>query len=405
MRPITPDPHHLWARRLSALLCAAVAAVIVLAPGPMTPVAWAQQNVAKAKQAYKEARKAYKDGDFAKAADLFEQAYEFDPKPALLFNIGQAYKEAGLYVQSYDYYTRYLEEVPGAPNTEDVQATLFELQQLMAAQMAMITIDADDGFDVFVDDETEARCQTPCIVNLHPGSHTIAVTGEKIEREEQVIEPKPQDEFIVSFTPKMRAEFVGKLLVTTDIENAMLMVDGMPQGILPIEAPLVMPPGTYPVNIMVGKEVKWRGTAVLRAGDITTLDIPLKDQGQPVAEGGQGLGTMGVTAFALWGVGAAALGAGAFFGLSANAIESDLDNQVGAGQGANADLIDQGETQKLYANVFMITGVAAVTTGVILYLLDDGAAEESSAPQAAGEFNGDLVPLEGGALLRIQTPF
>lgn len=390
-------------RPLTALCAVALFTATVAPPSALlTSTAFAQANPAKARAVYGKAKRAFQQKSYAEAAALFKEAYEYDPKPQLLFNIGQALKEAGELAEAESYYKRYLEELPEAPNRDEVLATLFTLQQVMAASMAMITIDTEEGLQVFVDQEPEPRCETPCIINVNPGPHVVAVVGERYEREEQSVAPEAQEELMLSFTPKLKPGFMGSLTVTTDVEGAVLMVDGRPAGKLPLLDPIPLEPGVYPVAVMVAGATKWTGTATVKADEVATLNVPLKDSLNDEDDGGGG-GTMRVVAFSLWGAGAVSLGAGALFGLSASSVESDLDAQLGRGEQPNSELIDQGESQALMANVFYLVGVAAIGTGVALYLLDGGDSEQGE-PTAQGPAT-DVVPLEGGALLRIQTPF
>ena len=107
-----------------------------------------------------------------------------------------------------------------------------------------------------------------------------------------------------------------------------------------------------------------------------------------------GLSTAAVLSF---GIGAAALGAGTFFGLSANQVEEDLAGQLKRGETPNTELIAHGEDQSLYANIFFAAGTAAVGTGLLLYFLQ-GEPDETSAST-------DVVISSEGAMIRIQTPF
>lgn len=50
---------------------------------------------------------AYESGDLESAIRLFEQAYELDPKPNLVFNIGRVYEELGDLQRAIDFYSRF----------------------------------------------------------------------------------------------------------------------------------------------------------------------------------------------------------------------------------------------------------------------------------------------------------
>ncbi len=364
--------------------------------------AQAQANPREARKAYQDAKKAYQNNEFDKAAELFKEAYDYDPKPELLFNIGQALKEAGQLAEAESYYKRYLDELPQAPNREDVLETLFELQQLVAAQMAVIAVEANrEGLNVFVDNEEEPRCQTPCIVNVNPGPHTIAVEGPNILRTVEAIEPAIQQEIKLRFEPQAAPDSPGTLRVSTDVTGAQLLVDGKPAGALPTLRPLELAPGAYPLAVSVKGVVQWSGSVQIEPGELSEVAVPLKAKLAAEQSESSGGDLMGMAAFSLWGVGAGSLVAGAFFGLSAGEIEGDLDAQLTRGEVPNEALIAQGESQALFANLFFGVGVAAIGAGVVLLLLDEGGGQEAQDEGAAA----GVLLLEGGALLRIQSPF
>ena len=56
---------------------------------------------------FKEAKKAFNVGEFAKAIELFKQAYELSEKPAYLYNIGYTYDELGDCKNSLFFYRRF----------------------------------------------------------------------------------------------------------------------------------------------------------------------------------------------------------------------------------------------------------------------------------------------------------
>jgi len=82
-----------------------------------------------ARAAFREAAQRYNAGEFERAAQLFERAYELTGRPNMLFNIAQAYRLAGPTQchRAYAYYDRYLHEVPNAPNRSEVEERLAEL--------------------------------------------------------------------------------------------------------------------------------------------------------------------------------------------------------------------------------------------------------------------------------------
>ncbi len=87
----------------------------------------ARQHVAKAKVHYDL-------GEFKQAADEYIIVYRLRPIPALLFNIAQAYRQAGMYDQAKSFYKSYLREVPDAKNKASIETSIHEMDQLMAKE-------------------------------------------------------------------------------------------------------------------------------------------------------------------------------------------------------------------------------------------------------------------------------
>jgi tetratricopeptide (TPR) repeat protein len=78
-------------------------------------------------------------GDFEGAAADYQAAYEIDHRPALLFNIGQCYRNLGNYERARFFYRRFLALAPRTPNrreTERLIASMSKLldQHILAAQ-------------------------------------------------------------------------------------------------------------------------------------------------------------------------------------------------------------------------------------------------------------------------------
>jgi hypothetical protein len=363
---------------------------------PDTCTAYAQDS-RRAKRAFKAGKKAYAEGNFVKAAELFKEAYGHDAKPAILFNIGQSYKDAGSSQEALNYFARYLNEVPEAPNRETVQETIFELQQLMAGSLATITVDGpEEGLDVFIDDDPAPRCQTPCIITLDAGVYTVGLDyhGDILTKG---IEPETGGVVSVLFTAPSPQS--GSLVLRSNIEGGMVTIDGQDYGTFPL-GPISLEPGIYPVTIEVDGEIRWTGTAEIRADETTEIDASGDSPSLPVpTDPGptESTGALTVAGYSLIGLGAGALAAGGMFGLSASSIESDLQGQMSRGERPNAELIAQGETQSLYANVFYGVGAIAFTTGIALYLLDE--------EPGAGTPSTGITPVEGGAIVHTAIEF
>lgn len=88
---------------------------------------------------------AFQAKDFMRAADELKAAYRQDPKPLLLFNVGQAYRRAGKAQEALDAYESFLRADPKnplRPETEgycnDMRALLVEQQRKAQVESALV---------------------------------------------------------------------------------------------------------------------------------------------------------------------------------------------------------------------------------------------------------------------------
>ncbi|HEY2743249.1 MAG TPA: tetratricopeptide repeat protein, partial [Polyangia bacterium] len=84
-----------------------------------------------ARQHFEDGSRLYDLGKFREAAREYEEAYKYKPDPALLFNIGQAYRGAGNTSEALTAYKSYLRKVPEAPNRAEVEGHIGRLQQTL----------------------------------------------------------------------------------------------------------------------------------------------------------------------------------------------------------------------------------------------------------------------------------
>ena len=69
-------------------------------------------------------------GRFEEAAVDYQAAYEAEPLPAFLFNIGQCHRNLGNYERAPFYFRRYLELDPRSPNRPDAERLIVEMDRL-----------------------------------------------------------------------------------------------------------------------------------------------------------------------------------------------------------------------------------------------------------------------------------
>lgn len=105
-----------------------VAALVLCA---LAHVAYADNKEA-AKQAYSEGKRQYDLGDYQAALTAFKQAYLNYEEPVFLFNIAQCYRALGDRPSAVRSYRAFLRNWPKAPNREQVERIVAELETAMA---------------------------------------------------------------------------------------------------------------------------------------------------------------------------------------------------------------------------------------------------------------------------------
>jgi tetratricopeptide (TPR) repeat protein len=94
----------------------------------------ARADVAVAREHFRKGKVLFDLQRYLEAAKEYEAAYEAKDDPALLFNIGQAYRLGGDMQKALGAYRSYLRNLPSAPNQAEVHTRIDELQQQIEEQ-------------------------------------------------------------------------------------------------------------------------------------------------------------------------------------------------------------------------------------------------------------------------------
>jgi tetratricopeptide (TPR) repeat protein len=97
-------------------------------------VAHGDEITERARAHFDRATALYDVGRFADAAREYEAAYELKNDPALLFNLGQAYRYAENYSKAIFAYRGYLRRVPDADNRSEVEGYIAKSQLALQRQ-------------------------------------------------------------------------------------------------------------------------------------------------------------------------------------------------------------------------------------------------------------------------------
>src|SRR5262245_31730041 len=89
---------------------------------------------ATAREHFQKGSKAFALGSYDEAVAEYSAAYRLRDDPALLYNIAQAHRLGGHAAEALRSYKMYLTLMPRAPNREEVEAKVIELQKLVDQQ-------------------------------------------------------------------------------------------------------------------------------------------------------------------------------------------------------------------------------------------------------------------------------
>lgn len=267
---------------------------------------------ARAERLKTEAEAAFAEGRLEEALRLLDAAYAADPQPGLIANQGLVLDKLGRYADAVAAFERFLATQPPADKVEAARAILLRLKP-------EVRIESEPpGAEVRIDDGGRRLGRTPLKLYLVAGPHVVRLTHPEFQPIEQRIEVRPGEPMTVR---------------------------------VPLTAPVAV---AAPVHTPAPR----RRPAPGEADDLL---------GDEISTGGPSLRTWGWISL---GVGAAAAGASVtmlVLGLDA------IDARDGATTGAAWD--DHQASAEAYNTGYLVSGgvaLAALSTGLVLLLLDDG---------------------------------
>lgn len=339
--------------------------------------AQSKQEIEQAKKRFREGKKLYQSEEYDQAAEAFKEAYELSGRSELLYNVGQSYRLGGNLREAEKYLQQYLAEAPDARNADDVVELIVEVQQQIAAELATVQVETEmAGRGVYVDDEPEPRCQTPCSVTVPPGPRRITLKGDGAQDTVEEITLEPGKTFQLK-TRLADAVVSGRLMLSTD-RSGIVEVGDTRLG-LPLRQPIELPVGEYPVTVESARRARWTGKVSIEPEKTTEVFVPM----QSLVEARKRGSLRKSLAYGLWGVSAAAAVGGVLMGLQTRSTYDALVGQRDHRGFVDEDLRAQGQRQQTVSNLMFGIAGGAVVTGIALFVWDEFAAErDPEAPPA-----------------------
>jgi len=153
------------------------AAAIAVALAAVAPRAWATADAAAVERPgrafFEQAEAKFNTGRFEDALVDYQAAYDAEPLPAFLFNIGQCYRNLGNYERAQFFFRRYTVLDPRSPNRPAAERLIAEMDRL-AGEQAGASERAESPppgpLDISIPQTTSARGQSERAATAGPAA-------------------------------------------------------------------------------------------------------------------------------------------------------------------------------------------------------------------------------------------
>lgn len=352
--------------------------------------AWAQNDLAEAKRLFRAGARAYDAGQFAAAAQAFEQAYELSPRAPLRFSAGQALRR--LYTVSRElehlkkarrYYQQYVDEVKTGGRIKDAVEALGEIDLLIAKASPEPQPGEGEGER---DEPVLGRLQLDSIVpgavaivagrapvhnlprtlDLPPGTYSVTMRADGYLDQTRTV--RVTAERLALFDPPM-AEMRARVSLAAP-GGAEILVDGRPAGRAPLARPLELSSGKH--RIVVGQT----------GYEVFTEDLTLARGESRELEADLGMTTQRIASWVVLGGAAATTSAAIVLAILGAAEQRDARRLIEATNGQGRALTaEEGDTynghieaRDNFANLAGATfalGAVAAVVGLVMFSLDE----------------------------------
>ena len=236
----------------------------------------------EARKAFAAGQAADKSEDWQTAIEHYLRAYDLVPHHFALYNIGRDYERLGQLREAATWYSRYVEAAPPSVDRDKVQKLMGELK----VRPAKLTVKSTpSGAKVIIDGQRVGV--TPFTAPIRGGGHrvTVELDGERDERdvaleygEPETVEltlkamtrPLPQRN-----TPPTSSQ--GILVVRGDVPGALITINDMPAGTVPMSIPIAE--GQHRVKVTSYGYTPYETTAYVTRGLESSLDVQMTKGG------------------------------------------------------------------------------------------------------------------------------
>lgn len=233
----------------------------------------------EARKAFAEGQAADKAEDWQAAIEHYQHANDLVPHHFALYNIARDYERLGQLREASVWYGRYVEAAPPSGDRDKVQRLLVEIK----LRPAKLTVKSSpDGARVTIDGQKVGV--TPYTASIRGGGHRVAVEleGQRDERDISLEfgEPETVELTLRGVTARTRPTpavkpvgLQGLIVVRGQPEGALITVDNVPAGTLPMSIPASE--GTHDIKVTSFGYADFTTTAAVVRGTEATVDVTM----------------------------------------------------------------------------------------------------------------------------------
>ncbi|TVR02529.1 MAG: PEGA domain-containing protein [Deltaproteobacteria bacterium] len=367
---------------MNALRSLPISVLLVLAL-PLTAHAQSDSDREQAARLFQLGQDAFTAGSFDEAAISFQEAFNLDPHPVLLFNLARAHEEMLDLPAALAFFRQVLTMSPSDAVRQAARDKIAEVEDTLREQGydprtvtsdqyvprgGLVVESTPPGARVFLDGDF--RGLTPfetqrldagayelrlTLEGFLPITESVDVVGGRVTiRQHEMPSRTSLDEYV--------APDPARLIITTPERGVTVRVDGRRMGYTPVEVTLA--PGRYDLHLENQEGDSWSEEVTLAPGQELRIDAPLQrsldTRGGPSRET---LAWIGI------GTGGALLAGGATVGLLAAGDARRYNDRTS--DPGRAALRDSARTKSTVADVLLGSGILIGAVGTVLLLTGD----------------------------------
>lgn len=342
---------------------------------------------AEAEKYFRAGENAYNTGQYVRAAQAFEEAYELLPVAAIAFSTAQAYrlayvteKRPGYVKRAVELYRAYVAQVKEGGRVPDAIASLAELEPMLermereGKSMAM-PLQAPKTEIMISSQVPNARATVagrsgglPLIVELPAGEHVVKATAEGyFPSESKAV--AVENQFIVH---EVELQPMPAVLDVRAESGSRIEIDGRPVGTTPLSRAIEIPAGKHFVAITRRGRQPYSREVEAKRGETVRIHAQLRKTGQRRAVPWVWTGA-GLLALAAGGAGGVAL----YEQGKAREIDDRRRTESITAEELDQYLAHRARRDTAVDTMWILAGASAVTAtiGTLMYFIDRPDAE------------------------------